>query len=243
MKGFIYLHRKLLENPVFDNPHLLKVWIWCLLKASHARHDVLIGRQNITLEPGQFIFGRAVAAEALKMKQSTVRNYMAYLERYQMIINNPDNKYTLVTITNWASHQTYLKNLDNCGTAVGQQRDTYNNGNTGKPVNTVNENAHFPDGKEGVCDSVKSPIVTAAIGYYMQAYQKKYHSPHPDLNPKQWADIQKRMTLIGEEHCLDDEGWKTLVDYHHGRNLDTDGHISHFATAGIVQNAFYKTLY
>jgi hypothetical protein len=250
-EGFVYLHRKLLDNPVFDNPHMLKVWIWCLLKASHAKHDTLVGLRNITLMPGQFIFGRFKAAAELKMKPSSVRNYMAYLERYQMIINNSDNKYTLVTVTNWALYQTYNKNLDTNRTATGQQQDTNNNGNTGDTANTVfkneNNNAPLPDGKEGVTVQERrephDQTVDNAITYYWKTYRKKYRREPPNLKPEQWQHVRDVLKGIQDETGFDDDGWEEFIDRHHKRNLETDGNILHFVTEGILQNLLYKTFY
>ena len=62
--GYIKLHRQLIESPAFQNEQLLKVWICCLLKASHTEHDEIVGHQIIHLEPGQFVFGSIKRADA-----------------------------------------------------------------------------------------------------------------------------------------------------------------------------------
>ena len=51
MEGYIKLYRKLLESPIFQNEKALKVWIWCLCKATHKEIDVLVGRQLVHLLP------------------------------------------------------------------------------------------------------------------------------------------------------------------------------------------------
>ena len=68
MQGWIKLHRQVVESPVFDNPNLFKVWMWCLCKASHVEHEVVIGKQIVKLQAGQFVFGRLKAAEILRMR-------------------------------------------------------------------------------------------------------------------------------------------------------------------------------
>ena len=70
MEGWIKIHRKLLESNVFDNEKVLKLWIWCLLKATHQEQKPIIGTQIVKLKAGQFIFGRDKAAAELKMKPS-----------------------------------------------------------------------------------------------------------------------------------------------------------------------------
>ena len=51
MEGWIKLHRKLLTSNVFDNEKLLKVWIWCLMKATHKNSDPIVGLKIVKLKP------------------------------------------------------------------------------------------------------------------------------------------------------------------------------------------------
>jgi len=106
MNGWVKLHRQLRQSAVFDNPKLLKVWIWILLKATHKERQQIVGRRTVTLQPGQFIFGRYAAAEELDMSPSTVRDYMQLLAEMGNITLQPDTKYTLVTVDNWAFYQS-----------------------------------------------------------------------------------------------------------------------------------------
>ena len=103
--GWIKLHRKLIDSSVFDNPKLLKTWIWCLCKASHTEHEAIVGKQVVKLQEGQFIFGRLKAAEALNMNDRTVYDYMKMLQSLEMININSNNKFSVVTIVNWGFYQ------------------------------------------------------------------------------------------------------------------------------------------
>ena len=131
MEGYIKLYRKLLDNPVFQNEKLLKIFIWCLLKASHSEHEQLIGLQTITLQPGQFIFGRLKAAEELHMKESTIYKYIKWLEKSEICNIKSNNKFSLVTIDNWGLYQleeTKSNSKSNSNvTTKEQQRNTNKN--------------------------------------------------------------------------------------------------------------------
>ena len=131
MEGYIKLYRKLLDNPVFQNEKLLKIFIWCLLKASHSEHEQLIGLQTITLQPGQFIFGRLKAAEELHMKESTIYKYIKWLEKNGICNIKSNNKFSLVTITNWELYQLAEtkgnSKSNNNVTTKEQQRNTNKN--------------------------------------------------------------------------------------------------------------------
>jgi hypothetical protein len=136
MKGFIKLDRCLLSKEIFLNEKLLKTWIWCLLKATHAEHKERIGKQIITVLPGQFVTGRFVASNELGMAPSTTWDYLKLLEKNQSIAIKSNNKYSLISVVNWAFYQIEKYNSDsysdNTLTTNGQQIDTNKNGNKGK---------------------------------------------------------------------------------------------------------------
>lgn len=131
MNGWIKLHRKLLENPIFSNEKGLKVWIWCLLKANHADQEIYLGMKKITLKSGQFVFGRESAGGQLKMAYSTVRNWITILKQDSYIDINSTNKYSIVTINKWSDYQLADTKEDNKiktnHTTDGQQMDTDKN--------------------------------------------------------------------------------------------------------------------
>ena len=80
MEGWFRLHRKIIESPVFENDKALKLWIWCLSKASYKDTTTLVGNQVVQLKAGQFVFGRKKASEILKMNESTIYVLMKVLE-------------------------------------------------------------------------------------------------------------------------------------------------------------------
>jgi DNA-binding transcriptional regulator YhcF (GntR family) len=104
--GWIKLHRKLLNSSIFQNPNLLKFWIWCLLKATHCDRKTRVGLQEIELKEGQFIFGRNKAGVELGMNPSTVYKYLGVVEKDGLVCTNRNNKFTVVTIVNWSLYQT-----------------------------------------------------------------------------------------------------------------------------------------
>jgi len=130
--GYIKLDRNLLEKPIFQNEKLLKVWIWCLLKANHKPSSVLVGRRKIDLQPGQFITGRNKAGEELKMSPSTVRDYLTFLSLNKSIDIKPDNKFSLITVVNWELYQSKKyksdSKTDNKKTSNQHQINTDKNG-------------------------------------------------------------------------------------------------------------------
>ncbi len=130
-QGYVKLYRTILDSCVFDNPKLLKVWIWCLCKASYKEHDQVVGRQVQHLRSGQFIYGRKKAAMELNIPESTLNDYMQLLKKMKKINIKSNNKYSVVTIENWATYQIdgYSSDTksDNKSATNKQQMDTNKN--------------------------------------------------------------------------------------------------------------------
>ena len=104
-KGWIKLYRKILKSPIWNNEKALKIWIWCLVKATHEDRMQLVGQQEVFLEKGQFVFGRKKASEELNMSESMIYRYMKVLEKLQMLYIKPNNKFSVVTIEKWEDYQ------------------------------------------------------------------------------------------------------------------------------------------
>ncbi len=131
-KGKILVDRNLEDDPIFDNPKILKVWIWCLMRANHSPANVLIGNQYVQVKRGQFITGRKEAAKALKMPESTVRNYLDFLAcrrsyKYRLQQNpiilldiQPRKLFSIITVK-------YYDDIQSFGQVFGQRKDTTNN--------------------------------------------------------------------------------------------------------------------
>ncbi|MYL44618.1 DnaD domain protein [Virgibacillus halodenitrificans] len=131
MNGWIKLHRKMLTSNIFQNEKLLKIFTYCLLKATHTEHQQVVGKQKVDLKPGQFVFGRRKAALELDMKESTVRDYMKVLKDDNVIAISPTNKFSVITVINWEIYQSkddsQRQQNDNKMTPEGQQNDTNKN--------------------------------------------------------------------------------------------------------------------
>ena len=126
--GWIKLHRKLLENPIFDSEKGLKIWIWCTLKANHKDNFVIFGRKKLLVKKGQFIMGGIKAEEVLKIARTTIYYWIDFLQKEGMIDIKKTNKYTIITIQNWDKYQDVdIKKTSNVTTS-GQQVDTNNKG-------------------------------------------------------------------------------------------------------------------
>lgn len=125
--SYIKLFRKLLNSPIFENEKALKIWIWCLLKATHKEREQLVGQRIVSLKKGEFVFGRKQASEELKMTESTIYKYIKLLEKLQMISIKSNNKFSIVSIEKWEDYQIEELKNNNKITTKEQQSNTNKN--------------------------------------------------------------------------------------------------------------------
>jgi len=129
------------------NSHLLHVWIWCLMKASHKAHKMMVGFVEVDLLPGQFVFGRKAAALDTGLGEQTIRTCLNSLKSTSNITIKVTNKFSILTICNWATYQSSISQsnqqinqqinqpLTSNQPASNQQLTTNNNGNNGENEN------------------------------------------------------------------------------------------------------------
>ena len=107
---YLRLYRKIINSKVFANPDLLKLWIYCLTRASHKTEYVPVkigkGYTTVKLNPGQLITGRNTLAKVLNIKHSkTAKNRLEKLESMGNIKIEATSQYSIVTICKWEFYQ------------------------------------------------------------------------------------------------------------------------------------------
>lgn len=68
---WIKLYRKIMKSPIWENEKALKVWIWCLVKATHIERMQIVGQQKVLLQKGEFVFRQKEG----KSRVTDVREY------------------------------------------------------------------------------------------------------------------------------------------------------------------------
>jgi len=115
-RGYVCLWRKIQDSPVFQNEGLLKVFVWCLIRANHKEIWVKVrtgrGFTEVKLQAGDFIFGRHSAAKELRMPAGTVWKRMLKLEKLNILNIEKDTHFSIVTIINWPIYQEGYKKED-----------------------------------------------------------------------------------------------------------------------------------
>jgi hypothetical protein len=118
-RGYIKLWRKTLDSDVWDNPHVFRIWCWCLMKATYKPIIQMVGYQSIPLLPGQFIFGRKKCSSETKVSEKQVRTCLQALKTANRIAIKTASKFSVVSIINWDDYQSQE---DTMGHQNGQQK-------------------------------------------------------------------------------------------------------------------------
>lgn len=122
--GFITLHRKIKDNPVWQNSQLYHLFSYLLLTACYEDSRFLSKKYGeIIIKRGQLITGRHKLARELHMSPSTVRNHLAWLKLVKIIDIKPDNKKSLITVLKYDDYQIRSEKRTTEKTTGGQLED------------------------------------------------------------------------------------------------------------------------
>lgn len=223
--GWIKLHRNILNNPISKKSDYAWLWITLLLKASHKNNKILWDGKTIEIKPGQIISGRKKLASETGISESKVYRILKYLENEQQIKQQHTNKFTIITILNWAKYQKteqrVKQQMNNKRTTSEQQVNTYKNIKNDK--NDKNNKKRFLDfvfltDKEHkkLLDKLgkdKTDDLIERLNNYIGSKGKKYKSHYftilswdrknieeePTRKPKYFKAVDEKFTPIPSE--------------------------------------------
>jgi hypothetical protein len=177
---------------------------------------VVVGRQEVELEPGQFIFGRKVAAEATGLSEQEVRTALDSLRKQQNLTIKTTNKFSIVSITNW---ETYQHGEEQINQQINQPL-TNKQPTTNQQLTTNNK-----DNKETIKQRKNKTLVATDTGLRLSTYLFSFikdrnngHKP-PDLN-KWGVDMDKMIRIDARDPtdiekvicwCQQDDFWKNNI--------------------------------
>lgn len=151
-KGWIKLHRKIIDNPMyfeepFDRTH---AWIDLLLMANSQNQNEFWSKgQLVVLRPGQFVTSIQMLADRWKWSPNKVRRYLKHLNGIGMCTLNGTALGTTITLTNWAFYQ--LERQTN-GTTNGRADGRID----GRADGTLSRNKEYKEGEEEAPFDLKS---------------------------------------------------------------------------------------
>lgn len=127
--GWIKLHRKIIDNWIWEDPEKLKAWLDILLMVNHEDKQLPFNGKVITIKPGQRLTSIQKLADRWGWNRKRVVRFLGLLEGAAMCTTERTPNGTTLTVVNWEFYQ-------NRGTTNGTAEGTTNGTTTGSTVGT-----------------------------------------------------------------------------------------------------------
>lgn len=215
MEGYLKLYRQIIDSEIFASPNGLKIWIWCLCKASYKEKHMTIqigrGESIVKLEVGSFLFGRFKAEQELDLSGSMIYRWIKRLEDLGMIKIISNSHYSIITICNW---ETYQENNSESEQPLNSQRTAVE-----QPLNT--------NKKDKKDKNIKKEIYKERMLGHMENENKDINKESITVNTKKeeksdWRnsfEVYKQELKEAYKELINDEAYmKQRQGYHN--NLD-----------------------
>ena len=120
--GFIKLYRSMIDWEWFQDANATRVFLYLLLDANH-KANRWMGKEIL---PGQTVTSYQIISKKTGISVQSVRTAISKLKSTGEITSQSTNKYTLVTVVNWASYQSDDETLTSktTSTATNDQQAT-----------------------------------------------------------------------------------------------------------------------
>lgn len=137
-EGWVKLHRAVCESAVFDDAEILRLWVYILVNAAHKDHDTIYQGKIVHIKKGEFVTGRKILAREFKLSESKIYRMLTTLAELGNIEIKSNNKFSVVSVVNWAKYQDDSENLNNKRTSNEQQLNIKRTSNE-QQTNTTEE--------------------------------------------------------------------------------------------------------
>ena len=109
MEGWIKLFRKMRDWAWYKDAVTKAVFIELLFRANYHEGNYW----GIEVGVGQAVFGRKELAECLGLTEQNIKTALKHLKSTNDVTTKSTNRFTLVTITNWAMYQSDIEEVTN----------------------------------------------------------------------------------------------------------------------------------
>ena len=161
-QGWVKIHRQLLNNPIFEKPKYLAVWMYLLLASNHQDKDIIWTNKKVTIKSGSFIGSISKIAKQFNMSTGTVSNILKYMVSEKMIEKQSNMSFTLFSICKWSVYQGDIEKQSENELKPNRKRIETNK-NVKKDKNVKNISKDIGD---------KSPYGNSKLNSFMESFNK-----------------------------------------------------------------------
>ena len=136
-KGWISVHRKILDNPLVkfsSNYSYAEAWLWLLLRATYSNQKVVLGADIYHLKAGEIITSQKKLCLQFGWGNSRLSTFLKLYKKDNMIDVKTNKKLTMITIINFSDLQ---KNQSTNKSQTNHKQEHINKDNkVNKDINT-----------------------------------------------------------------------------------------------------------
>ena len=206
-KGWIKLHRKLADDPLWLSEPFTKgqAWVDLLMMVNHEDRKIIVRNNIITVRAGQRIISIEQLAHRWKWSRGKVRRFLKMLENDTSISTTCDRTNgTSITIEKWAFYQGERPSN---GTTIDTSNGTSNGHQT-----DINKNDIRMNKEEKKC-VVSAPTPTPSLED-VKAYCRERGFTHVDAD-KFWNFYESKNWMEGGQVI----GWKQRLAYWEAKDI------------------------
>ena len=106
-KGWVSIHRSLLDNPLWEAEKFTKgqAWVDLILNANHSDTKVLIKNTMFDVKRGDQLRSKLTLAKVWGWNDKTVKRFLDMLAKEGMVVLNSTRQTTLITVCNYSKFQ------------------------------------------------------------------------------------------------------------------------------------------
>jgi len=188
MNGYIKLHRRLLEDPMWTQVPTAwgRVALAMLMTANWKPRKWFDGRREVVLPPGSLVTSRPSMCKLARVTPKEYRGAIQYLANTGFLGQETASRYTIVTITNWETYQ---------GNGDPEGQETASKGPSEGQVRATPEEGKKSSSKKDKKKAVLSvgeqvPVKRAAVPESPAANPKSLSKIHDDDKPKPLSETK-----------------------------------------------------
>lgn len=123
IKGWILLHKKLEENFIWENPYLLKLFLYLLFHANDKESSfTTFNGKKVELKRGQLIIGQIKLSKIIGVSQPMIYKYLRLLKSNSVVHSESNNQFSIITIIKFDDYQLIKKRSYNESNSNGYEK-------------------------------------------------------------------------------------------------------------------------
>ncbi|MCF8218677.1 MAG: hypothetical protein K9J21_06815 [Bacteroidales bacterium] len=181
MAGWIKLHRKILENPLWLSEPFTRAqaWVDLLLIANRFDSYIVVKGERVKVKKGQVGFSELKLSRRWRWSRTKVRKFLDLIEKEGQIERVADSKTLIITVINYEDYQINHDQEE-------KESKTTQNGNKSK------------ESKKTAAKKEFSPDVVKIYEFSLKYFDEQF-KPKSDKHVAEWKDtIDKLIRIDGK---------------------------------------------